>query len=98
SQLDADGKLDLVLASPALEFSPYTDGDLEVLHGNGNGTFGPPRTLPSGTSPTAVTVADLNGDGRPDLAMADYGYYDSALGYGQGAAYVYYALYDGGWD
>ena len=31
------------------------------------------RPTPSGTVPTRVAVADLNGDGKPDLVVANYG-------------------------
>jgi uncharacterized repeat protein (TIGR01451 family) len=36
-------------------------------------TFGPPTDYPVGTSPAAVAVGDFNGDGKPDLAVANSG-------------------------
>jgi len=36
-------------------------------------TFRPPTIYAVGTGPTAVEVADLNGDGKPDLVSANYG-------------------------
>jgi hypothetical protein len=36
-------------------------------------SFAAQQTFAVGSSPTGVTVADLNGDGRPDLAVADSG-------------------------
>jgi hypothetical protein len=36
-------------------------------------TFRPPTIYAVGTGPTAVAVADLNGDGKPDLVSANYG-------------------------
>src|SRR5262249_22957826 len=44
-----------------------------VLRGNGDGSFQPPLTLPAGNRPRQVVVADLNGDGIPDLAVLDQG-------------------------
>src|ERR1700687_501069 len=35
--------------------------------------FAPPKTYPVGTSPSAVVVCDFNGDGKPDLAVANAG-------------------------
>jgi len=36
-------------------------------------TFQPPVTYPVGTAPKAVAVGDFNGDGKPDLAVANAG-------------------------
>ena len=35
--------------------------------------FAPPKTYPVGTSPSAVVVGDFNGDGKPDIAVANSG-------------------------
>ncbi len=42
--------------------------------GSDNGTDGEqkPREYPTGVAPEAVAVADLNGDGKPDLISADF--------------------------
>src|SRR5262249_21944804 len=37
--------------------------------GNGNGTFAPAAAYPVPHFPTSVAIADLNGDGRPDLVV-----------------------------
>ncbi|HTE05722.1 MAG TPA: FG-GAP-like repeat-containing protein, partial [Planctomycetota bacterium] len=58
ADLDGDGALDVVEAA----------GPLLILHGLGNGTFGPATVLPSPTGTvTIVAVGDVTGDGRPDL-------------------------------
>jgi hypothetical protein len=48
--------------------SPAT---VSVLLGNGDGTFQNPQTFPVGRDPTSVAVADVNGDGKPDLVVAN---------------------------
>jgi Bacterial type II and III secretion system protein/FG-GAP-like repeat len=52
----------------------FKDNTYSVFNGNGDGTFtevtGSPFALPStATGPVAMTVADFNGDGNPDLAI-----------------------------
>ena len=39
---------------------------------NGDGTFQPQIVIPVGTRPGGVTVADVNGDGTPDLIVSNY--------------------------
>jgi hypothetical protein len=42
-----------------------------VLLGHGDGTFAAALEYPAGLGPSALATADLNGDGRPDLVVAD---------------------------
>src|SRR2546425_10353811 len=60
---------------------------VSVLLSNGDGTFQPARTFAAGTSPYFVAVGDVNGDGRPDLAVANYNSHNVSvlLGNGDGA-------------
>jgi hypothetical protein len=44
-----------------------------LLPGAGDGTFGAPLSFPAGVAPAALGVLDLDGDGRPDIAVADAG-------------------------
>src|SRR5262249_36054370 len=41
-----------------------------LLAGRGDGTFGPPVTLPEFGYPSALVLADLTGDGAADLTIA----------------------------
>ena len=55
-------------------FACQTDGIIGVLLGNGNGTFQTAVTYDSGgLNPYSVAVADVNGDGKPDLLVANEG-------------------------
>ena len=51
--------------------SPRTE--VSVLLGNGDGTFQPEVRFGAHTDPSSLAVADLNADGRPDLAVPNYG-------------------------
>ena len=44
---------------------------MSVLLNQGNGTFAAPVRYAAGLRPVSVAAADLNGDGRPDLAVAN---------------------------
>ncbi len=45
---------------------------MSVLLGNGDGTFSVEQSYPVGNSPRTVAIADLTGDGIPDLIVANY--------------------------
>ena len=60
--------VDLVIANS-------TSNNVTVLLGNGDGTFveAPGSPYPVGTNPSSVVVADFNGDGDLDFAVANKG-------------------------
>jgi hypothetical protein len=69
--LNGDGKLDLVVANRCGREDCVGDGSIGVLLGNGNGTFQIPVVYDSGGLDTdTVAIAEVNGDGRPDLVVA----------------------------
>ncbi|MGB2622865.1 MAG: VCBS repeat-containing protein [Candidatus Acidiferrum sp.] len=63
---NGDGKLDLALTDSV-------GNAVIILLGNGDGTFGPPTTIPVGNQPYAIVAGDFNNDGKLDLAVANYG-------------------------
>ena len=68
ADFNGDGNLDIAIAN-------RTSNDVSVLLGKGNGTFNPQvkYSAGAGTDPIAIAVADFNGDGKPDLVVADSG-------------------------
>src|SRR5947209_5068 len=78
---NGDGRPDLAVANGGTS-------TVSILLGNGNGTFtqasGSPIVVGSG--PESVVVGDLNGDRKPDLAVANYtsGTVSILLGNGNG--------------
>jgi hypothetical protein len=88
--LDRDGHADLVVTNSAV-YSESRISSISILRGNGDGTFAPGRVIPVGNVPQAVVIEDLDGDGFPDLAIANFGespaYVGSVsvmMGYGDG--------------
>jgi hypothetical protein len=43
--------------------------DISVLFNLGDGTFSPPTIYRVGAQPQKLAAIDVNGDGRPDLAV-----------------------------
>jgi Flp pilus assembly secretin CpaC len=66
ADLNGDSHPDLVVVN-------QTDNTISVLLGNGDGTFTSALNSPiaTGQAPTAVAIADFNGDGVPDIAVTD---------------------------
>jgi len=80
--LSGNGKLDLVVGNYA---GGEFNGTVSVLMGNGDGTFQPAvvYSVYPGDS-VSVAVADLNGDGKPDVAVAQQWAGDVAVMLGNG--------------
>lgn len=75
ADLNGDGKLDLVVGSP---------NNVSVLLGNGNGTFQPAVTYPSGAQTNSLAVVDMNGDGKLDIVAGNANNVSLLLGNGDG--------------
>ncbi|CAF0813059.1 unnamed protein product, partial [Adineta ricciae] len=76
---NSDHQLDIAVAKLGTD-------SIGVAIGYGNGSFYPEVTcsLPTGSSPTCISVGDLNGDGRLDLVVSNYGKHNIGILYGYG--------------
>ncbi len=68
ADFNGDGNLDLAIAN-------RSSNDISVLMGKGDGTFitGVKYSSGAGTNPFGIATADVNGDGKPDLVVANAG-------------------------
>jgi uncharacterized protein (TIGR03437 family) len=76
-----DGNVDLAVLDPGVS---QTGASLWMLLGNGDGTFRTPIGGLSGTGQGSLSYTDLNGDGKPDLLVADFDYSAIAALLGKG--------------
>ena len=76
ADLNGDGIPDLIVANSG-------SNNVLIYPGLGNGQFGPALNgghgFFTGTNPVGITVADVNGDGRPDLVVANKGSNDVSI-------------------
>ena len=82
ADLNNDGNLDMVVGN-------RTQNTVTVLLGNGSGSFSQATGSPfnAGTNPAnddSLAIGDFNGDGNPDLAVADQGNTTIAILLGNG--------------
>ena len=71
ADFDGDGKADLAITNYAS--SDSDPGAVLILLGKGDGTFSAPKQFRAGLNPQFPAVADFNGDGKLDIAVADFG-------------------------
>src|SRR5437879_9667242 len=97
---NGDGKSDFAVANRGqtdITTFAFTNGSISVLLGKGDGTFQAAVHYGAGADPQSIAVGDFNGDGRPDLAVANNGStnvsvllgngdgtFENAFGYGAG--------------
>ena len=71
ADMNLDGKLDLLL-----DDAPFQVGGtfaVDLLPGNGDGTFAPGTAVSSNYLVSQVIAGDYNGDGKPDLILLEEG-------------------------
>ena len=76
ADVNADGKPDLLVSNCGSDgcgafWPPRPGGVVGVLLGRGDGTFSATVTYGSGSYPT-LDLGDVDGDGKPDLVLADW--------------------------
>lgn len=76
ADFNGDNLMDLAITNAGLSQgggTSYTNSNIAVLLGTGGGNFAAPVTYAVGQSPRSMRVADLNGDGRRDIAASVLG-------------------------
>ncbi len=75
ADMDGDGDLDLIVSSMGVVF-PDNDriGTVYVLENDGHQHFTPHVVLENTSRVTDARAADINGDGKMDLVLAQFGY------------------------
>lgn len=72
ADVNGDGSLDLVVANLCSDANCMSNAVVGVLFGNGDGTFQATQSYASGGyEANSIAVADVNGDGRPDVLVAN---------------------------
>jgi FG-GAP-like repeat len=95
ADVNGDGKPDIVVANQCVASTCATTGSVDVLLGNGDGTFRQPVSYSSGGLNTvSVAVEDLNGDHKPDIVLLNE-YYPTNGYFPQGTASVLLGNGDG---
>ena len=82
ADIDGDGKPDLVLATRG---NYASDNNLYLMRGHGDGTFGTPILILSENPIYSLALADLNGDGNPDIILSGQFDLQVILGAGGGS-------------
>jgi hypothetical protein len=62
--VNGDGRLDVAVANGGAS-------TISLLLGTGGGALGPKSDLAVGNAPSAISLADVSGDGRPDIEVAN---------------------------
>ena len=67
--LNGDGIPDMAISTGGTLAATPSGYELAVLIGNGDGTFKPAVFYPTDFGPAGLAIADMNGDGKPDIIL-----------------------------
>jgi hypothetical protein len=73
ADINGHGHTDLAVVNAGLIANDTWAHEVAILGGNGDGTFQPPVAVQVGVVPQHITIADVNGDGIPDMIVTDNG-------------------------
>jgi hypothetical protein len=90
--LDGDTHLDVAVLATNCDLGVCSPGSVAVFLGNGDGTLSPASLNTTNTNPQDVTIADLDGDGAADLAVANA---ISTISQGPGTVQIFLGAGDG---
>ena len=79
ADFNADGKLDVAAVDVGI-----ANGNVTLLPGLGDGTFGASSSYPVGTRPMSMALGDFNGDGKLDVVTANAGSNNVSIVLGSG--------------
>jgi streptogramin lyase len=81
ADLPGNGNLDIITANASASDPNH---DISILLGNGDGTFQSATYVAAGNGTNSVVAADLNGDGKMDLAVTNSGDRTLSILFGNG--------------
>ncbi len=85
ADLNGDGHADVAVADESNVPAFEGRGEVSVLFGDGHGALVAGPALRADTNPSDIAIGDLDGDGRPDLAVLNWGSHTVSLFHNRGA-------------
>jgi hypothetical protein len=86
ADIDGDGRLDVITIATVSSSMSQHEGHLMVRRQTAPGVFTAPQTYIVGVYPWKLAVADIDGDGAPDLVLTDAGH--TTVGSDDGAVWL----------